>query len=66
MLSQLVKEAVSGKEVIICRGNLPVAKLVPIKPPKHRRPGTLKGRLIGKRGAFDPLNAKDLKMWGMD
>jgi prevent-host-death family protein len=66
MLSQLVEEAASGKEVIIARGDLPVAKLVPIKQPKNRKPGTLKGRLKAKRGAFDPLTAEELKEWGFE
>jgi prevent-host-death family protein len=66
MLSQLVEEAASGKEVIIARGNIPVAKLVPIQQPKHRKPGTLKGKLKAKPGAFDPLSAEELKVWGIE
>jgi len=66
MLSQLVEEAASGKEVIIARGNVPVARIVPIKPPKHRKPGTLKGRLKAKPGAFDPLTAEELRVFGID
>ena len=65
MLSQLVEEAARGKEVIIARGKLPVAKLVSIQPPKHRKPGTLKGKLKAKPGAFKPLTEKELKAWGM-
>lgn len=64
MLSQLVEEAAQGKEVIIARGNLPVAKLVPIKRPKHRKPGTLKGILKAKPDAFDPLTVEELRMLG--
>jgi prevent-host-death family protein len=66
MLSQLVKEAASGKEVIIARGKLPVARLIPIKPVIHRKPGTLKGKLKAKPGAFDPLSAGELKAWGIE
>jgi len=66
MLSQLVEEAISGKEVIIARGDVPVAKLVPIKHPTRRRPGTLKGKLKVKPGAFDPLTAQELKMFGIE
>lgn len=66
MLSKLVEEAASGKEVIIGRGNLPVAKLVAIKSPKNRKPGTLKGKLKIKPGAFDPLTAEELKEWGIE
>ncbi len=66
MLSQLVEEAASGKEVIIARGKLPVARLVPIKPVTNRKPGTLKGKLKAQAGAFDPLSAKELKAWGIE
>ena len=66
MLSQLVEEAASGKEVIIARGKHPVAKLVPIKPVRKRKPGTLKGKLKAMPGAFDPLSAEELKAWGIE
>ncbi|HEY6350368.1 MAG TPA: type II toxin-antitoxin system prevent-host-death family antitoxin [Candidatus Angelobacter sp.] len=66
MLSKLVKEAASGKEVIIARGDVPVARLVPIKVPKQRKPGTLKGRLKAKPGAFDPLNTQELRLFGIE
>jgi len=66
MLSRLVEEAASGKEVIIARGNVPVARIVPIKSPKHRKPGTLKGRLKAKPGAFDPLTAEELRVFGIE
>lgn len=65
MLSQLVQEAASGKEVIIARGNIPVARLVAIKPVKGRKPGTMKG-LKAKPGAFDPLSPDELKLWGIE
>ena len=63
LLSQLVKEAAAGKEVMITRGDVPVARLVPIKRP-NRRPGTMKGKLKIKPGAFDPLSAEELKIFG--
>lgn len=66
MLSQLVEQAAKGKEIIIARGNVPVAKLVPIKPPKHRKPGSMRGLLKAKKGAFDPLTAEELKMLGFE
>ena len=66
MLSQLVKEAAGGKDVIITRGKLPVVRLVAIKPVSRRKPGTLKGKLKAKPGAFDPLRARELKAWGIE
>ena len=66
MLSQLVEEAARGEEVIIARGEVPVAKLVPIRAPKNRKPGSLKGKLKAKPGAFDPMTAKELRAFGIE
>ena len=65
MLSQLVAEAARGEEVIIARGRVPVAKLVPIQAPRHRKPGSLKGKLKAKPGAFDPMTAEELRVFGI-
>lgn len=40
-LSKLIERAEAGEEVIIARGDKPVARLVPLVPPKLRRPGQL-------------------------
>ena len=66
MLSRLVEEAARGEDVIIARGKVPVARLVAIKPVRDRKPGTMKGRLKAKPGAFDPLGAGELKHWGIE
>ncbi|HEX5000726.1 MAG TPA: type II toxin-antitoxin system prevent-host-death family antitoxin [Terriglobia bacterium] len=55
-LSQLVDEAISGKQVILMNRGEPVAMVVPI--PKTRRPrklGFLKGKLKLKRGWDSPI-----------
>jgi prevent-host-death family protein len=45
-LSRLLQRVVAGEEILISRGDQPVAKLVPIAPPTARRePGTSKGEL---------------------
>ncbi len=45
-LSRLIKEAESGKEVIITRGKEPVAKIVPIASVAEKRvPGMFKGQI---------------------
>jgi prevent-host-death family protein len=45
-LSRLVEKAMLGEEVIIAKGNKPVAKLVAIHPPKQtRKPGSAKGEI---------------------
>ena len=65
-LSKLIKEAESGKEVIITRGKLPVAKLVAVAPaPKKRTPGSMKGQLWSAPDAFDPLTDEELREWGL-
>jgi prevent-host-death family protein len=66
MLSRLVEEAASGKEVIIARGNKPVAKIVAIPEPKQRKAGSMKGQLKAKAGAFDPLSANELHELGFE
>jgi prevent-host-death family protein len=46
-LSRLVKEALSGDEVVIARAGQPVVKLVPYsRDDKPRRPGAWRGRVV--------------------
>jgi prevent-host-death family protein len=66
MLSQLVKEAALGKRVIITRSGVPVAELVAVKSVKGRKPGTLKGILTVRSGAFDSLTGRELKSLGFE
>lgn len=45
-LSKLLRQVAAGEEVIISRGNEPVAKLVPIsRPAKKRIPDLYKGEI---------------------
>jgi prevent-host-death family protein len=44
--SRLVARAESGEEIVVRRGQTPVAKIVAYTPPRSRRsPGRLKGRI---------------------
>ena len=53
-LSRLIREVRNGEEVVIARGNKPVAKLVPLDPEKpQRRLGALKGMIIEVADDFD-------------
>jgi prevent-host-death family protein len=67
-LSKLIARAEAGEEIVIARGKLPVARLVPIaKEPSQarRRPGAL-AHLRGKipdSFFFDPLPADELDTW---
>ena len=69
-LSKLVAEAEAGREIVIARGSVPVAKLVPLGPvkPKVRVPGRLAHLLPpGKDpladGFWDPLPDEELALW---
>jgi prevent-host-death family protein len=70
-LSKLVKRAEAGEEIIISRGNVPVAKLVPLPPAgsgselaRKRGYGILKGKLeLPDSFFFDPLPEDELALW---
>jgi len=65
-LSKLLKEVEAGNEVIIARGDVPVAKIVPIRKPANRVPGRLKGAFELDPTFFDPLTDEELKDWGIE
>ena len=65
-LSRLIKEAESGKEVVITRGKKAVAKIVPITLPKTRVPGMFKGQLWSAPDAFDPLTDEEMRELGFE
>jgi len=65
-LSRLIKEAEAGQEVILMRGSLQVAKIVPIKPPAQepelpfRLVGAYEGQISWTEDAFDPMTDQEL------
>ncbi len=60
-LSRLLKKASDGEEVIISRGSIPVARLVPIGDPRgQRQPGSMKGKLKAGPEFFESLPAEEL------
>lgn len=62
-LSRLIDAALSGQDVVIAKGQQPVARLVPIKKGQFRL-GILKDQLKGKTPDFlAPLSADDLDLW---
>ncbi len=65
-LSKILKEVEQGKEVVIARGDKPVAKIVPIDQTVQRKPGSLKGKLTFDPGFFGPLTDEELKEWGIE
>jgi prevent-host-death family protein len=60
-LSKLLERAHSGEEVVISKGGVPWARLVPLEPPSLRKGGWLKGEL--GRAFWEPLPEEELKGW---
>lgn len=67
-LSKLVEAANAGEEVIIARGDKPVARIVPITPVTlpPRQPGLLKGKIAFDDSFFDPLPDDELTAWAAE
>jgi len=66
-LSRLLERVEGGEEVIIARGRMPVARLVPISRSVRggRRFGALRGRVRVGKEFFEPLPEDELKRWGL-
>ncbi len=63
-LSRLIKKASAGEEVIIARGDKPVARLISVGEIKGKRqPGSLKGKLHVGPEFFAPLPPEELAGW---
>jgi prevent-host-death family protein len=67
-LSRLLQQVERGEEVVVCRGKLPVAKIVPSGPSRVTRPKV--GKPTSQRfkipaDAFAPLGDEELKQWGL-
>ncbi len=54
-LSELIREAESGREVIVARNGRPVAKIIPWPPARPgRRPGRWAGRVVYHDDIVEP------------
>ena len=62
-LSRLLVKVEKGDEVVIARHGVPVARLVPFKPPGKRRYGAFKGQFKVPASFFDPLPETELAAW---
>lgn len=65
-LSELVKRAHKGEEILITSGRdrKPVARIVPVSSdPGKRRIGFLKGRISIGSEFFQPLPEEELRAW---
>jgi prevent-host-death family protein len=63
-LSKLLARVEAGEEIIIARGNTPIARLTPIRalPPK-RQFGAFKSVLSVGPEFFEPMTNADLAEW---
>ena len=63
-LSQLIARAEAGEEIVLARGNRPVAKIVPIDPaPQQRQAGAYRGQFTVGPEFFEPLPDDELDAW---
>jgi prevent-host-death family protein len=63
-LSELLKRAEAGEEIIIARGSVPVARLVPLHAAAPKRHfGAMRGEIVVPSSFFDPLPADELAGW---
>ncbi len=63
-LSKLIEQVHAGEEVVIARGDVPVARLVPIvERLPTRQAGTLRGLIKVTDAFFEPLPAEELDAW---
>jgi prevent-host-death family protein len=65
-LSRLIKEAEEGKEVIISRGKIPVAKLIPFTAAGVAVPQSAQGNAGAKTEPFDPMTDEELAELGLE
>lgn len=63
-LSKLLARVEAGEEIVIARGKVPVARLVPMPAVKKVRvPGRLKGQISIGPEFFEPLPQDELDAW---
>jgi prevent-host-death family protein len=63
-LSRLIAQVERGEDVVIARGDKPVARLVAIEePPKERVPGMFKGEFDVGPAFFEPLPPEEMEFW---
>lgn len=68
-LSKLLAAVEGGEEVVVCRGQHPVARLVPFAELSRQRPpvGTLTSKPVKwSADCFAPLTGEELRDWGID
>jgi antitoxin (DNA-binding transcriptional repressor) of toxin-antitoxin stability system len=62
-LSRLIAAVEKGEEVVIMRGEVAVARLLPMEPRAERQPGRYKGRVYLDQSFFEPLPEDEISAW---
>jgi len=63
-LSQLLARVEAGEEIVLARGNQPIAKIVPYHPVAPKRQfGALRGVVSVGPEFFEPLPDDELTLW---
>jgi antitoxin (DNA-binding transcriptional repressor) of toxin-antitoxin stability system len=62
-LAKLVARAEAGEEIVLTRGKVAVAKIVPVPPVPKRKFGCLKDKISIGPEFFEPLSEEELKLW---
>jgi prevent-host-death family protein len=63
-LSQLVARAEAGEEIVLARGKVPIARIVPYHPVAPKRQfGALRGQFSVGPEFFEPLPEDELAAW---
>jgi prevent-host-death family protein len=62
-LAKLIARAEAGEEIVLVRGDKPIAKIVPMTPTPKRKFGRLKGKGSIGPEVFEPLPEDELKLW---
>jgi prevent-host-death family protein len=64
-LSKLIARVEAGEEVVLARGKVPIARIVPIETAERpkRKFGALKGKIRIGPEFFEPLPEEELKRW---
>lgn len=66
-LSDLIKRASRGEEIVIARGKKPVVRLVALRDAQgNRKPGAWAGKVSYTPDAFAPLTDQELKDLGFE
>jgi prevent-host-death family protein len=63
-LSQLVARAEAGEEIVIARAGEPVARIVPVRPPRRARGfGSMPELAAAADAILEPLPEEELRRW---